>query len=173
VRGKPTAQYRTRRAEPADIDAIALAHRDSIRTIGALFYPSAVVDDWGAGIEPALYLNAMKGGEVFFIATETVESTPAVLGFSSDYRVDGRTHGTSVYVRGSAARQGIGSALLAMAEAHAVAAGATAVQIEASLAGVEFYRANGFVEVSRGEVRLTTGRSIACVHMRKRLERER
>jgi GNAT superfamily N-acetyltransferase len=161
--------YRTRRAEAADIDAIALAHGDSIRTIGPHFYPAAVVEDWGASIDRALYLNAMASGEVFFIAIGTVEDAPSVLGFSSDYRIDGATHGTSVYVRGSAARQGIGSALLALAEAHAIGTGATFVQVEASLAGVQFYRANGFHEVSRGETRLTSGRPIACVFMRKDL----
>ena len=44
----------------------------------------------------------------------------------------------SVYVRGIAARRGIGSALLGLAEAHAVAHGAASLQVEASLAGVEF-----------------------------------
>jgi len=41
--------------------------------------------------------------------------------------------------------------------------------IEASLAGVDFYRANGFIEVGRGETHLTTGRSMECVFMRKEL----
>jgi hypothetical protein len=57
--------------------------------------------------------------------------------------------------------------LLRLAEAHAVARGATTIQVEASLAGVEFYKANGFVEIGRGETRLISGRSIACVFMRK------
>jgi ribosomal protein S18 acetylase RimI-like enzyme len=72
-------------------------------------------------------------------------------------------------VRGRSARQGIGSALLARAEAHAVETGATSIEIEASLAGVDFYRANGFIEVGRGETRLTTGRSMECVFRRKEL----
>jgi ribosomal protein S18 acetylase RimI-like enzyme len=72
-------------------------------------------------------------------------------------------------VRGLAARQGIGSTLLALAEAHARAAGATSLCIDASLAGLEFYRAHGFVEKGRGDIRLTTGKLIACVFMRKDL----
>ena len=51
----------------------------------------------------------------------------------------------------------------------AVATGAAEIHVEASLAGVEFYRANGFVEMGRGETRLTSGRPIACVFMRKSL----
>ena len=79
------------------------------------------------------------------------------------------THGTSVYVLGDMARQGIGTALLQRAEAEALARGATSVHVEASLAGVEFYRANGFVERSRGETHLMSGRPIACVFMEKAL----
>ena len=161
----------TRRAEPADADAIALAHLDSIRTIGPLFYPPSVVDDWQEPVTGDLYVKAMEGGEVFFIATAVVDGQVLVLGFSSDYRLEGATHGTSVYVRGVAARKGIGSRLLALAESHAREAGATSIHIDASLAGLEFYRASGFVETGRGDVRLTTGKLIACVFMRKDLVR--
>lgn len=159
----------TRRAQPADVDAIALAHLDSIRSIGPRFYPPSVVDDWQEGVTGALYLKAMDGGEVFFIATGEIDGQELVLGFASDYRLEGSRHGTSVYVRGLAARHGIGSMLLALAESHAREAGATSIHIDASLAGLEFYRANGFAETGRGEIRLTTGTLIACVFMRKDL----
>jgi GNAT superfamily N-acetyltransferase len=72
-------------------------------------------------------------------------------------------------MRGSAARQGIGSALLREAEAHAAASGATAIEIDASLVGLDFYRINGYIETGRGETCLRTGRAIACVFMRKRV----
>jgi len=108
----------------------------------------------------------MKAGEVFFIAV----GDGRILGFSSDYVLENTTHGMSVYVRGSAARQGIGTALLERAEAHARATGATTIEVDASLVGVNFYKANGFVETGRGETVLTTGRSIASVFMRKELK---
>ena len=117
----------------------------------------------GRGACFGLYLRAMDAGEVFFIATGTIDGERLVLGFASDYLIDGGRHGTSAYVRGTAARCGIGSQLLVLAQAHAVANGATEIHVEASLAGVEFYRANGFVETGRGETRLTSGRpSPAC-----------
>jgi putative acetyltransferase len=162
-------EFETRRAVRADAEAIALAHVDSIRSIGPRFYPPNVVDDWAAGLRADVYIKAMESGEVFFIAISDIEGQPAVLGFASDYSIDGSQHGTSVYVRGIAARRGIGSVLLRLAEAHAVARGATTIQVEASLAGVKFYKANGFVEIGRGETRLISGRSIACVFMRKAL----
>jgi hypothetical protein len=54
-------------------------------------------------------------------------------------------------------------------EAAALAAGATSSHIDASLAAVEFYKANGFEEVGRGEHRLSSGGSMPFVFMRKRL----
>jgi GNAT superfamily N-acetyltransferase len=159
--------FETRQAHPSDAEHIAVAHRDSIRTLGPLFYPPNVVDDWAHGLTADLYMNAMAGGEVFFIAVAEISGTQAVLGFASDYPRDGTRHGTSVYVRGNVARRGIGTVLLKRAEVEAIARGATSVHVEASLAGVEFYRANGFVEISRGETHLKSGRPIACVFMEK------
>jgi GNAT superfamily N-acetyltransferase len=110
----------------------------------------------------------MAGGEAFFVAIGQVDGKPAVLGFSS-HRVDDAQDGVSVYVRGGAARRGIGTALLRLAEAHALESGATSIHIQASLAGVEFYKANGFEEIGRGDALLMSGRSMRCVFMRKPL----
>ena len=164
-----TGAFEIRRAEPSDVDDIALAHRDSIQSIGPAFYSPEVVEFWQEGIRGELYLKAMEAGEVFFIAVGVADGCTVVLGFASDYCIEGPRHGTSVYVRGRSARRGVGSALLARAEAHAVSHGATSIEIEASLAGVAFYTAHGFVELGRGETRLTTGRSMECVFMRKDL----
>jgi putative acetyltransferase len=161
--------FAVRRAGPSDAERIAVAHLDSIRSLGPLFYPPDVVNDWANGLTADVYLKAMAGGEIFFIAVAETSAAHAVLGFASDYRREGTQHGTSVYVRGDMARQGIGTALLQRAEAEAISRGATSIHVEASLAGVEFYRANGFVEMSRGETHLMSGRPIACVFMEKAL----
>jgi ribosomal protein S18 acetylase RimI-like enzyme len=163
------ADVEFRCARLSDVDAIAEAHRDSIASLGPSFYAARDVEAWKANVTGALYLEAMRDGEVFFLALQRFDLAPLVLGFSSAYRIDDSTYGTSVYVRGRAARQGIGRALLATAENHATARGATCIQIDASLAGVEFYRSNGYREVRRGETRLAPGLSIATVAMRKNL----
>jgi putative acetyltransferase len=163
-----TTHFDVRPAGPADVHEIAAAHLDSIRSIGPLYYPAQVVNDWGARVTGDLYVNAMASGEIFFIAIGELGGQSEVLGFSS-HRIDENEHGVAVYVRGQAARFGIGSALLRSAEASAVGAGATSIHIDASLAAVEFYRANGFEEVGRGEHRLWSGRAMACVFMRKNL----
>ena len=166
----PTAigAIETRKAHPYDAEAILAAHLDSIRSIGPRFYSSEVVEAWIAGLTPNVYVNAMEGGEVFFIAIGPINGESAVLGFAS-HRVDDDQDGASVYVRGMASRCGIGTTLLGLAEGHARAHGATSLKIQASLAGVAFYRANGFEELGRGEALLMTGQSMPCVFMRKLL----
>ena len=163
-----TTPFDVRRAGLADVHEIAAAHLDSIRSIGALYYPAQLVSDWGALVTGDLYVNAMAGGEIFFITIGGSSGRSEVLGFSS-HRIDEEQHGVAVYVRGKTARLGIGSTLLRSAEASAVGAGATSIHIDASLAAVEFYKANGFEEIGRGEHRLWSGRAMACVFMRKNL----
>jgi GNAT superfamily N-acetyltransferase len=159
-----------RRATEEDAAAIALAHLDSIRSLGARFYQPDVLEAWSEGLTPSLYRDAMRGGEVFFVAIGELEGQQVVLGFAT-HRVDDAQDGASVYVRGGVARQGIGTALLTLAEEHARAHKATSIQIQASLAGVEFYKANGFEELERGEAVLMSGKSMPCVVMRKQLSR--
>ena len=160
--------FEIRRAGVADVDAIAAAHLDSIQSIGPQYYPADIVRDWGARVKGDLYADAMRRGEVFYIAVGRLDGEPDVLGFSS-HGSGGKVHHTGVYVRGSAARLGIGSALFRAAEAAAIAAGAASIEIDASLAAVEFYAANGFEKIGRGAHRLSSGRSMPCVFMRKRL----
>lgn len=162
---RPPEIIEFREAGRADVDAMAAAHRDSIQSLGTAFYSPEAVAAWHEGVRGQLYLEAIDRGEVFFIATRGIE----VLGFASDYPIDGDKHGASAYVRGRAARHGIGSTLLCLAETRARLRGAQSVEIEASLAGVDFYRRHGFVEVRRGDSLLTTGEAIACVFMRKDL----
>ncbi len=160
--------FEIRGAGPDDADAIAAAHIDSIESLGPRSYPADVVRDWRAAIDPRIYLHAMAASEEFFIAVATQEGRREVLGFSSHHVGDGQ-HGVAVYVRGIAARRGIGSALLRTAEASAVAAGAASLRIDSSLVAVDFYKANGFVEMGRGEHTLRVGRAMACVFMQKNL----
>ena len=120
---------------------------------------------WSSEIKGDMYLLAMQQGELFFIA---VADNGEVLGFSS-HRIDDGIHGVSVYVRGKAARHGIGSALLREAESSAIAANAPNIQIDASLAAVDFYIANGFNEISRGDHQLSSGGLMPCIYMQKYL----
>lgn len=162
--------FATRRATPLDAPEIAVAHLDSIRSLGARAYPADIVKDW-AGLLTSdrsgdAYVMAMARGDVFYVAVGELGGVPAILGFAS-HRVEAGQHRTAVYVRGAAARCGVGSALFRLAEAEALALGAWSIHVDASLVAVEFYRAHGFEEVGRGEHRLRSGRMMACVFMRK------
>jgi putative acetyltransferase len=168
TRMEPIVDCEIRPAGVADVEEIAAAHLDSIRSIGPLYYPADIVNEWGARVNGALYVNAMARGEVFFIAVRELDEEREVVGFSS-HRVDEDEHRTAVYVRGHAARLGIGSALFRTAEASAIASGAASLHVDASLAAVRFYKANGFEELGRGEHRLSSGRLMPCVFMRKHL----
>jgi GNAT superfamily N-acetyltransferase len=160
--------FTIRAATADDAQAIADAHIDSIESIGPRFYAPDVVRAWCAAIQPGMYLTAMAAGEVFFVAAASHESSGEVLGFSSHHVDDGQ-HSVGVYVRGIAVRRGIGSALLRMAESSANAPGAASLRLDSSLAAVDFYKANGFVETGRGEHRLRSGATMACVFMHKNL----
>jgi putative acetyltransferase len=164
----PSVDPDMRRATPADAPAMAVAHTDSIRTLGPAFYSAELVDVWAAAVTPDMYLRAMEEGEVFFIAVESRQGKEIVLGFSS-HRPAGGADSASVYVRGDASRRGIGTALLRLAEAHAVAQGATDITIQASLPGVAFYTVNGFEEIGPDHATLHTGAFMPCVVMCKRL----
>ena len=157
-----------RLASEEDAAAIRVAHLDSIHSLGPRFYPPDIVEAWSEGLAAEVYVQAMRGGEVFFVATGLLDGQEVVLGFAT-HRVDDAEDGASVYVRGRAARMGVGTALLRTAEQHARLSGARSIQIQASRAGVEFYKANGFEELGISEAVLMSGKSMPCVLMRKRL----
>ena len=166
---EPIQDVEFRRATELDVHAMADAHRESIFRLGSAYYAPAIVDAWAGVVTSELYLDAMGRGEVFFVATATVGGLHTILGFSSDYVISGTTHGTSAYVRPIAAHRRVGSRLLMLAESFGKSRGATAVQIEASLSAVDFYKRHGFVEAARGEVALPSGFRMPCVFMRKEL----
>jgi GNAT superfamily N-acetyltransferase len=110
----------------------------------------------------------MESGELFFLAVRSDGACERVLGFSS-YRVEKGKHRTAIYVRGEAARMGVGTALFEVAETAAREHGANEIHVDASLAAVGFYNARGFEELAAGHHRLESGALMDCVFMRKKL----
>lgn len=159
-----------RRAELADTDAIAAAHLDSISTIGPDFYGPEIVKEWRAGLSADVYARAMRAAKHSSLPLATLAARRASSGLP---RIGLTTIGTERPSMSAVRRQGggIGSALYRLAEAHALAAGAGSIEIYASLAAVNFYRANGFEETGKGEHHLMSGQSMACVFMVKKLRR--
>jgi len=156
--------FTIRPATEADAAQLADAHVASIHSLGAKAYSPYVIADWGAPRDGERYRRAMHKGELFFVAC----SDNRILGFSSHRVVDGK-HRTAVYVRGEAARMGVGSALFDVAEAEARKRGASEIQVDASLAAVCFYKAKGFKEIAGGKHRLKSGALMDCIFMNKAL----
>ena len=67
------------------------------------------------------------------------------------------------------ARRGIGSLILEACEHAAQAAGFTRLEMGATLTGVPFYRAKGYVELERLAVPLAHGESLPIIRMAKRV----
>lgn len=72
------------------------------------------------------------------------------------------------FVHPAWARRGIGSMILEACENAAGAAGFVRLEMGATLTGVPFYRARGYVAVQDLEVALANGESLAIVRMEKR-----
>jgi len=68
------------------------------------------------------------------------------------------------------ARRGIGGMILAACESAATAAGFTRLEMGATLSGVPFYRAKGYVAVEHQQARLDDGESLAIVKMSKEIK---
>ncbi len=154
-----------RRAVPTDAAAIQGVRLESIRTLGPLVYTPEQVEGWAVGKTIEAYADQIGQGHV--ITTVAVEGEK-MLGWG-DYHFDAKTgtHRIGVYVRGSAARQGVGRAVFQAAELLARAAGAQEIRNAASLAAVPFYTVMGMEIVEEGTSTLRNGVALPCVYMRK------
>ena len=68
------------------------------------------------------------------------------------------------------ARRGIGSLILQACEEAATAAGFTRLEMGATLSGVAFYKAKGYVEVEQQSVPVGNGEALPIVKMTKQLK---
>jgi putative acetyltransferase len=127
-------------------------------------YPPAVIEDWApfpitdaaielflANPEKELRLVAEMDGEIAGVGAVVVEE--------SELR--------ACYVLPSAARKGIGSAIVREIERIARENGAASLHLVASMNSEAFYKTLGYRVQRRGEHVLKSGRRMACVKMRK------
>lgn len=158
-----------RAARPEDANILAEVHVDSIRTLGAVAYSAELVEEWGAPRTGERYLKGMESGQRWFLAVQFIsDGSERALGLSV-YSVQAGQHRIAVYVRGEAARRGIGTALFFAAETAARERGGLEIDIDASLGAVPFYKTLGFDELGLGQHQLSTGGWMPAVFMRKRL----
>jgi GNAT superfamily N-acetyltransferase len=161
--------FTIRPARPEDANLLAEVHVDSIRTLGAAAYSAEIVREWGAPRTGERYLKGMESGQRWFLAVQFIsDGSERALGLSA-YSMKAGQHRIAVFVRGEAARRGIGTALFLVAEDAAREHGASEIHLDASLGAVPFYKSLGFEELGLGQHQLSTGGWMPAVFMRKRL----
>lgn len=77
------------------------------------------------------------------------------------------------FVHPNWARRGIGTLILDACENAAIAAGFTRLEMGATLSGVAFYRAKGYVEIEKQAVNLGEGEVLPIIRMAKKLQTQR
>jgi putative acetyltransferase len=162
-----SAAVQIRPAVEADGAAMAQVHYSAVHVSAAGSYLPEVLDIWSPAASEArneAFRNAMRGGRELFLVAEDASD---VIGFGSI--VPDSNELRSVYVNAGAGRRGVGSAILRALEFLAASRGCPELQFAASLNAESFYARNGYIAGARGAHRLSGGREMACVTMRKTL----
>lgn len=125
-----------RLARADDCAAIARLRRQTIRYVNARDYPEDVIRRW-AGKENARTLRATGAGRKRFVALERGR----IVGFC-EHTLDGVLSRT--YVHKDRLGAGIGSRLLAVAEASLRRLGCKRITLESTVTAKGFYAAKGY-----------------------------
>lgn len=176
------APFPIRQAREADIGALQLLMN---RAIDELLQPFLSPGQVRASFEIMGVDTELIADGTYFVAEE--RGAPVACGgwsrrathFGGDHWIDRdarpldpRTEAARVramYTHPDYARRGIGRAILAHCEAEAAAAGFCRVELVATLAGVPLYRACGYKETERFDVRAPSGITVPLVRMGKHL----
>lgn len=176
-----------RQAVPADIPLLKVLIDASVRGLQAEDYTSAQMESalkTVYGVDSQLIAD----GTYFVAEVETDQSSQREIvgcgGWSKRKTLYGGDHWTgrqdelldpghdpakirAFFVHPKWARRGIGSMILEACEEAAKSAGFTRLEMGATLTGVPFYRAKGYVASEHVEVPLANGESLPIVRMTK------
>ena len=154
-----------RPAKIEDAREIAQTHFDSVHATGAQFYSADICEEWS----PSLTDKRIKGFadaiqsnvEIMFVAVGETQ----IMGFASI--VPKSSELRSVYVGPKFGGLGIGKQLLAKLEEESRSRGLKKLVMDASLSAESFYRSQGYIEISRIEHALGSGRKMLAIRMEK------
>ncbi|MGH9864762.1 MAG: GNAT family N-acetyltransferase [Candidatus Acidiferrales bacterium] len=175
-----------RQAIPADIPVLRELIDASVRGLQMQDYTPAQIDlalQTVYGVDSQLIAD----GTYFVAERESGASTPVIVGCGGwskrktlyggdrwtgrqDALLDPARDAAKIrafFIHPAYARRGIGSMILETCESAARFAGFTRFEMGATLTGVPFYRAKGYVELERLEVPLADGISLPIVRMAK------
>lgn len=151
-----------RAATVDDAPAIYRIHTSAIREICSAQYADDEIEEWSGALTLERYVDAMG-----FCAFEIAELDGEPAGFSVLDLPHAELH--ALYVSSRKGGRGVGRALLARAEENAAARGIPELHLKATLNAVSFYEANGWTALGPSTHPLPSGRTLACVLMRKPL----
>ena len=163
-----TAAIRLLRTDDRDARSFLEVQRQSVRGLARQHYPEAVTRAWAplpitqAAVEQFLRNQDGEIGLLAAIDNRAVGIGALVLS-NSELR--------ACYVHPSAARQGVGAALVAEIERMALRHGLDHLVLESSLTAQPFYSSLGYEVERRGELMIAPGVSMAAVKMFKKLLR--
>ena len=154
-----------REMRPEDARRFLEIHHAAVRGIAAKDYPPSVVEAWARPITDQVIERflANRGREIRLVAEMDGEivGVGAIVVRNSELR--------ACYVAPSAARRGVGSAVVSEIERIAREHHLDHLELESSITAERFYSALGYQVEGRGEHVLAPGVPMAAVKMRKRL----
>lgn len=174
------ADLKLRKALPGDVPAIEAMHFLSVQALGAADYSPAEIEAFLGHLgtyDPQLiddgtyYLIERQGKVVASggwserlphapeVDCETLERRYSLSPSSAKIR--------SIFVHPHFARLGLGSRIVAQAEAEARAAGHCLLELWATLTGVPLYRKLGYQALGRMLIRAGNGTEVPALHMAK------
>ena len=183
---------RIRQAIPGDIPALRELIDASVRGLQTRDYTAAQIESalkTVYGVDSQLIAD----GTYFVAEAKSAEGGDAVIagcgGWSKRHTLYGGDHWAgrqdalleplcdaakirAFFIHPAWARRGIGGMILEKCEAAARSAGFTRFEMGATLTGVPFYRAKGYVELEHIEVPLADGISLPIVRMAKQYARK-
>jgi putative acetyltransferase len=155
-----------RRMRAQDARSFLEVHHAAVRRLAAADYPPDVIDAWAPlpiSDEAVDRVAAASAGQIRLVA----EIGGEIVGIGEI--VPELNELRACYVIPKAARQGVGSALVREIEHIARAHGLAHLQLDASLTSEPFYLSLGYTVRERGEHVLSSGLTMACAKMAKRL----
>jgi N-acetylglutamate synthase-like GNAT family acetyltransferase len=176
-----------RLAEMRDIPALQALIGDSVRILQASDYSPAQLE---LALQTVYGVDTQLISDGTYFAAEATEDTTACLvgcgGWSKRKTLYGGDHWTqredalldpakdaakirAFFIHPDWARRGIGGMILERCERAASEAGFHTLEMGATLTGIPFYRANGYLEFERVEVPLGNGLTLPIVRMSKSL----
>jgi GNAT superfamily N-acetyltransferase len=178
-----TMTPRLRQASPADIPRLREIIEASVRGLQAQDYSPAQIE----GALTSVYgVDTQLIADGTYFAVEVDDQVAACGGWSKrrtlyggdqyaareDSLLDPHHEAAKIrafFVHPNWARQGLGTLILEACEKAAIQAGFTRLEMGATLSGIPFYRAKGYVELEKQEVPLANGETLPIVRMAKTL----